>query len=87
MRAASDDDESTPDAGGEDTQVAVGARVRVHSGTDTESLGVIVEDFGEMHGLDVRVGANQIANAARRWAVALDDGTLVFVDSDQITAD
>jgi hypothetical protein len=40
-----------------------------------------------MPGLDVRVGANQIANPARRWAVALDDGTLVFADCDQITGD
>jgi hypothetical protein len=87
MGAASDDAESIPDGGDKDTQLAVGARVRVHPGTDTESLGVIIEDFGEMYGLDVRVGANQIANAARRWAVALDDGTLVFVNSDQISAD
>lgn len=87
MGATSDDAENTPDAGDQDTQFAVGARVRVHPGTDTESLGVILEDFGETSGLEVRVGANQIANAARRWAVALDDGTLVFVNSDEITAD
>jgi hypothetical protein len=33
------------------------------------------------------VGRNQIANLPRRWAVALDDDTLVFMNSDQIAAD
>lgn len=87
MQAASDDDEITSGAGDADAQVTLGARVRVHPGTDTESAGVIVEDFGDMSGLGAAVGANQIAKLPRRWAVALDDGTLVFVDSDQITTD
>jgi hypothetical protein len=42
MRAASGDDESTPGASGADAQVALGARVRVHPGTDAESLGLII---------------------------------------------
>jgi hypothetical protein len=87
MRADSDDNESAAHAGGKGEEMAVGARVRVHPGTAAESMGVIVEDFGELCGLDVHVGANQIANRARRWAVASEDGTLAFVDSDQITAD
>jgi hypothetical protein len=68
-------------------QVPLGARVRVHPGTDAESLGVIIDDFGEFPDLDLCIGENQIANPPRRWAVALDDGTLVFVNSDQITTD
>jgi hypothetical protein len=84
MRAASGDDESTTAAGDADAQVAPGARVRVHPGTDAECLGVIIDDFGEMPDLGGRAGDNHIANPPRRWAVALDDDTLVFVHSDQI---
>jgi hypothetical protein len=83
MRAASDD-ESNADTG--DADAAPGARVRVHPGTDAESLGVIIEDFGEMPDLDGHVGDNQVANPPRRWAVALDDDTLVFVRNDHVTA-
>jgi hypothetical protein len=32
----------------------------------------------------VDIGGNHIADAARRWAVMLDTGTLVFADSDQL---
>jgi hypothetical protein len=35
----------------------------------------------------VDVGENHIVGAARRWAVALDAGGLVFVDSDQLAAE
>lgn len=85
MHAISGDDKSTTGAGGADAQVTLGARVRVHPGSDVESFGVIIDDFGEMPDIEVGVGENQIAKPPRRWAVALDDGTLVFVDSDQIT--
>lgn len=83
---ASGHDESTDDAGSEDAQVSVGAEVRVHPGSDIECCGVIVDDFGDAAGLEVRVGPEQIAKPARRWAVALDDGGLAFVDTDQIAA-
>ncbi len=59
-------------------------RVRVNPGTDAESRGVIVEDFGEMMAQAVDIGANHFADPARRWAVVLDAGTLVFVDTDQL---
>jgi hypothetical protein len=59
-------------------------RVRVYPGTDAESGGVVVEDFGEAAGQAVDVGGNHIADAARRWAVTLDAGTLMFVDDDQL---
>jgi hypothetical protein len=46
MQAVSGDGDSTADADDVDAQLTLGARVRVHPGTDAESLGVIVEDFG-----------------------------------------
>ncbi|MGY4712783.1 hypothetical protein ACXDF8_25060 [Mycolicibacterium sp. CBM1] len=68
---------------GDDTG-AVDQRVRVYVDTDDQSRGVIVEDFGDLAGQAVDLGDTHIADAARRWAVLLDDGTLVFVDSHQI---
>ncbi|ORA11439.1 hypothetical protein BST14_18560 [Mycobacterium arosiense ATCC BAA-1401 = DSM 45069] len=64
--------------------LGVGSRVRVRPGTDAESLGVIVEDFGEMSLYGTQDTANQIGMVPRRWGIALDDGTLTFVDSDQL---
>lgn len=72
------------DADGEEGRPAVGARVRVNAGTDTESCGLVIEDFGELSGQSVCIGTSEIVGAARQWAVALDDGGLVFVDSEQI---
>jgi hypothetical protein len=53
-------------------------------GTDAESRGVIMEDFGEMTAQAVDIGGNHFADPARRWAVLLDAGTLVFADTDQL---
>jgi hypothetical protein len=64
--------------------VAVDTRVRVYPGTDAEDHGVVVEDFGEMPYSPVDVGGQHIADAARRWAVMLDTGTLLFIDSDDL---
>ena len=64
--------------------LAVNQRVRVYIDTDDESCGVIVEDFGDLAGHAVDLGDTHIADAARRWAVLMDAGTLVFVDSHQI---
>lgn len=61
--------------------VAVGASVRVYPGTERERLGVVVEDFGESAGHPVDVGGQTLAGAARRWAVQLGDGDLVFADT------
>jgi hypothetical protein len=44
---------------------------------------VIVEDFGELAGQAVDIGGQHI-DPARRWAVQLDAGNLVFADSDQL---
>ena len=70
-----------------DSRVAMNVRVRVHPGTDGEIRGTVVEDFGDMAGHEVNIGENHIVGAARRWAVALDAGGLVFVDSDQLAAE
>ena len=70
-----------------DSPVAVNARVRIYPGTDREVRGTVVEDFGDLAGHEVDVGENHIVGPARRWAVALDTGGLVFVDSDQLAAD
>ena len=65
-----------------DSRVAVNVRVRVYPGTDAEVRGTVVEDYGEMVGHAVNLGDRVVA--ARRWAVVLDAGGLVFVDSDQL---
>ena len=70
-----------------DSPVAVNVRVRVYPGTDGEDGGTVVEDFGDMAGHAVDIGENHIVGPARRWAVALDTGGLVFVDSDQLAAE
>jgi hypothetical protein len=73
------------DAG--DSGVAVNARVHVYPGTDGEVVGTVVEDFGDLAGHAVDIGVHHVARPARRWAVALDAGGLVFVDSDQLVAE
>ncbi|KUI37170.1 hypothetical protein AU195_18900 [Mycobacterium sp. IS-1496] len=75
------------DAEGGDSQIAVNSRVLVHPGTDHEKRGVVVEDFADAAGKAVEIGEHHIADAARRWAVALDDGGLEFVDDDDLSAD
>ena len=74
-------------SGGTDAQLAVDMRVRVHPGTDAESRGVVVEDFGEMVAQPVDLGGKHFAGPARRWAVALDTGDLVFADTDDLVPD
>ena len=70
-----------------DSRVPVNVRVRVYPGTDGEVRGTVVEDFGDLAGHAVDIGENHIVGPARRWAVVLDAGGLVFVDSDQLIAD
>ena len=70
-----------------DSPVAVNVRVRVYPGTDGEVRGTVVEDFGDLAGHEVDIGENHMVGAARRWAVTLDAGGLVFVDSDQLAAE
>ena len=70
-----------------DSRVAINVRVRVYPGTDGEVRGTVVEDFGDLAGQVVDIGENHMVGAARRWAVSLDSGGLVFVDSDQLAAE
>jgi hypothetical protein len=65
----------------------VGSWVRVYPGTSDERPGIIVEDFGDDAGYGVDVGSQHIAGASRRWAITLDDGDLVFVDSLELGGD
>jgi hypothetical protein len=71
--------------GSADNGIAVGVSVRVYPDTDRERLGVVVEDFGDAAGQHVHIGQHHIADAARRWAVQLGDGDLVFADSSELT--
>ena len=66
--------------------IAVDRRVRVYPHTEAEARGVIVEDFGETAGYGVDIGT-RIVNPARRWAVQLDNGELMFVDSADLVLD
>lgn len=59
----------------------VGTEVRTTD--DAHLTGRIVEDFGDLAGVEVVVDAQQTAKS-RRWAVALDDGTMAFLDDDGI---
>ncbi|OZC46716.1 hypothetical protein CH289_11305 [Rhodococcus sp. RS1C4] len=74
-----------------DTQkpLAVGAHVKVRYSSDSslprdqwpKESGVVKEDFGEQTASVDRTWAR-----AHRYAVALDDGRLVFVDPEDIEA-
>ena len=55
---------------------AVGGRVRVYPGSSDERSGIIVDDFGDDAGYGVDIGGQHIADASRRWAITLDDGTV-----------
>ena len=67
--------------------MAVDRRVRVYPETDAECRGVVVDDFGDTAGQPVDIGDKHIADPARRFAVILDSGALVFVDSNQLVPD
>jgi hypothetical protein len=71
-------------SGRTDEQLAVNTHVRVYPGTHAESRGVIVEDFGEIAAQPVEIGGHRFADPARRWAVLLDTGNLVFTNTDQL---
>ncbi len=59
----------------------VGTQVRTTD--ESRTLGRIVEDFGDLAGTEVAIDAQSTARS-RRWAVALDDGRMVFVDDNDI---
>lgn len=67
--------------------IAVDTRVIVYPGTDNELHGVVVEDFADLAGTAVEIAGERIVGPARRYAVNVDDGGLVFVDDDSIVAE
>jgi hypothetical protein len=67
-----------------DSDLAVNDRVRVNPGTESETRGVVVEDFGDMAAQAVDIGENHFADPSRRCAVVLESGALMFADSDQL---
>lgn len=71
---------------GSEREVTVDAAVRVYPGTPREVHGFVVEDFGDISGQAVDIGEHHIVDAARRWAVRLADGTLVFVDDADVAS-
>ena len=73
--------DTNPVSGG----LGVNMPVLVYPGTAEQQGGVIVEDFGDDAGQAVDIGAHRIVGAARRWAVRLNSGELVFVDSHQLS--
>jgi hypothetical protein len=64
--------------------IVPGARVRVRAGGARSAWvsGVVVDDYAA----EVGTGAGHEWAPVRRWAVATDDGTLVFVDDGAIEA-
>ena len=74
---------ATEDSG---PSVMVDAAVRVYPDTPNEIVGYVVEDFGDISGQAVDIGEHHIVDAARRWAVRLADGSLVFVDDGDLAA-
>jgi hypothetical protein len=72
--------------GDPDPEIKIDAAVRVYPGTSREVRGFVVEDFGDIAGQSVDVGDHHIVDAARRWAVRLADGSLVFVDDGDVAS-
>ena len=62
-------------------RLAVGCRVRIKD--ESHATGEIVEDFGASAGAEVVIDSSRTARG-RRWAVALDDGTIGFFADDAI---
>ena len=62
----------------------VGTRVLVQRTSDQAACGVIVEDYAEL--TDTAERGHDWA-PVHRWAVALDDGRLIFADTADLTAD
>jgi hypothetical protein len=63
--------------------VAVGMRVLVRRESEEAQAGEIVEDYAALTGTQ---RGHEWA-PVHRWAVALDDGRLVFADTENLTAD
>ncbi|MBC2644549.1 MULTISPECIES: hypothetical protein [unclassified Rhodococcus (in: high G+C Gram-positive bacteria)] len=58
------------------SEIVPGVRVRVREGDRSSAPGTVVEDFAE----EAAMTLTREWAPVRRWAVALDDGRLVFAD-------
>lgn len=69
----------------QDTALTVGSRVQLRDGEDeTGRPGEIIDDFGpQADDAVVDLGDGQ-QTRPRRWAIALDDGGLAFVDDESL---
>lgn len=85
MRRRSAGDSTGPtESVGEHVGLAVGTRVRTHPSSNTGTAtnqhpresGIIVDDFGEVLATHDHYGRDWALT--KRWAIALDSGSLVF---------
>ncbi|MFE7422766.1 hypothetical protein [Rhodococcus sp. NPDC057529] len=65
-------------------ELTVGVRVLVRRSSGADLTGEVVEDYAAV--TDPGGGGHEWA-PVHRWAVALDDGRLVFADTDDLTID
>ncbi|MFE5707012.1 hypothetical protein CJ179_03680 [Rhodococcus sp. ACS1] len=72
------------DGPGPDPELTVGTRVLVRRKSEADVTGEIVEDYAA---LTESGGTGHEWAPAHRWAIALDDGRLVFADTDEVTVD
>lgn len=59
----------------------LGDEVIVFPKSSRETVGRVVEDFGDGPGYAVDLGGGRTVQPARRWAIHTHDGGLVFVDT------
>lgn len=80
-------DATSTDAATVGPALAVGVAVAAFAGSDRESAGRIVDDFGDFIPVATEYDGERIAEPARRWAVLTTAGDLLFVDSADLTAE
>lgn len=79
--------ESEP--GGASTGLTVSTRVAVQLESGAAVTGTIIDDFADLLPSDGQVSVRadeQRTVTARRWGIAVDDGTIVFVDDAALQA-
>ena len=65
-------------------ELNIGVRVLIRRNTEADVIGEIVEDFAA---LTDPGGRGHEWAPAHRWAIALDDGRLIFADTEDLTID
>jgi hypothetical protein len=66
-------------------ELTVGVRVLVRRSAGVDLTGEVVEDYAAV--ADPSGGGGHAWAPVHRWAVALDDGRLVFADTEDLTID